>query len=85
MITNNTYAMLHNTTVNVNANLSTNNGAATLLLSNLLQGMTKKDNQILSQSMGAGKRVSDANDTADSQALYQFLKSQNLQKEIQQR
>lgn len=83
MITNNTYAMLHNTTVNVNANLSTTNGAATLLLNNLLQGMTEKENQVLSQSMGAAKRS--ANETADSHALYQFLKSKHLSKEIQQR
>lgn len=42
-ITNNTYAMLHNTTVNVNANITTGSDA-TLLLTNLLQNMNEKEN-----------------------------------------
>lgn len=90
MITNNTYAMLHNTTVNVNANIhpaSSTHGAATLLLTNLLSNMSEKEN-LSKTSGGSGvNNVSAAahNETTSEAALYNFLKSKHLSKEIQQR
>ncbi len=79
--------MLHNTTVNVNANIhpaSSTHGAATLLLTNLLSNMSEKEN--LSKTGGGVSNGSSAgHETTSEAALYNFLKSKHLSKEIQQR